>query len=606
MRRLFVILFAFGLCAAEAPRGYPRIAQFFYQRSPSSIDSLELLARYDLLVVSEYFDSGAIKQVLSINPDIAIVLYRHYMGTKVDYISWGSPPDWSWFLYTAPATLVDSVGEDTPFFRVDNPSYFRDPDDWYGDLPYQLVYQYVRIDSEIARIDSVRGDTLFVARSPGWRFPHAAGSQVRGIDSPWNGLLQMNFTLQCPLGIDSCRWCDWVIRKSMAKLLKRISGGRWMYAGLYYDQWNRVISDRAALVGNSFDFDMDGFPDYGGDSASVDSAWYEGIRWTVDSLRRAINSSEDPDRYLICNSESGLADYFNGRQFEAFPHQQTGGMHSTGGFRDNFRLFMEWSDSLGDDSEPRPMPRMNIIRPRCAIDDTAYIRFALACCLMGDGYISRGEPTGFVPASEIAWYDEYSVDTLTGCADTTGAHKHWLGMPVEPPQPLRPDSTVWLRRFERGIAVMAWIPEESTGVTVELGREYMHIKRVLYPTPLDSTVVTQVTLGHRVGQVGRGVVLMIPPGSPHNVVEGALDGSSEPVVEVRPNPFNSSCAITVPPGAEVKIYDLRGRVVAAPSGAGESPKVVWTPTEDIPPGVYLVRAICGGGKAVLKKVVYVR
>jgi len=154
------------------------------------------------------------------------------------------------------------------------------------------------------------------------------------------------------------------------------------------------------------------------------------------------------------------------------------------------------------------MPRMNIIRPRCEAEAVGYMRFALACCLMGDGYIAQGVATAFgTRDSIITWYDEYSVDTLTGCADTTGAHKHWLGKPLESAQPYYSefDSSVMTRRFEHGIAVMSWSNKIDT---VQLGNQYMHIKRILYPTSLDSTIVTQVILPPRSGQIGRGIVLV--------------------------------------------------------------------------------------------------
>ena len=75
-----------------------------------------------------------------------------------------------------------------------------------------------------------------------------------------------------------------------------------------------------------------------------------------------------------------------------------------------------------------------------------------------------------------------------------------------------------------------------------------------------------------------------------------------------PNPFNSSISITAPNDAEIEIYDIGGRIVG--SGLCSRPSVnndktgaytdaplqnatrafVWSPDENIPSGVYLVRA----------------
>jgi len=73
-----------------------------------------------------------------------------------------------------------------------------------------------------------------------------------------------------------------------------------------------------------------------------------------------------------------------------------------------------------------------------------------------------------------------------------------------------------------------------------------------------------------------------------------------------PNPFNSSCVITAPAGAEVEIYDLLGGyvwggVVCWLGLVG----LVWTPDKSIASGVYLIRATLGK-KSTTKKVVLIK
>ncbi len=69
-------------------------------------------------------------------------------------------------------------------------------------------------------------------------------------------------------------------------------------------------------------------------------------------------------------------------------------------------------------------------------------------------------------------------------------------------------------------------------------------------------------------------------------------------VTTYPNPFNSALRITAPDNATITIHDTKGRIVA---DLGTSR--LWNAGEDVPSGVYIVRAVVGDdvvdGKAVL-------
>ncbi len=69
-------------------------------------------------------------------------------------------------------------------------------------------------------------------------------------------------------------------------------------------------------------------------------------------------------------------------------------------------------------------------------------------------------------------------------------------------------------------------------------------------------------------------------------------------IRAYPNPFNSTLQITAPESATVTIHDTRGRTVA---DLGKSR--LWQAGEDVPSGVYIVRAVVGDavvdGKCVL-------
>ncbi len=75
-------------------------------------------------------------------------------------------------------------------------------------------------------------------------------------------------------------------------------------------------------------------------------------------------------------------------------------------------------------------------------------------------------------------------------------------------------------------------------------------------------------------------------------------------LSVFPNPFNSSCAIFAPRGSKVSIYAISGKLFFG-AEAGEGP-LVWTPSADLPCGVYVVRARLPDGVEVTARAVHVR
>ncbi|MCD6418516.1 hypothetical protein J7M00_07020 [bacterium] len=92
-------------------------------------------------------------------------------------------------------------------------------------------------------------------------------------------------------------------------------------------------------------------------------------------------------------------------------------------------------------------------------------------------------------------------------------------------------------------------------------------------------------------------------------------------IKVSPNPFNSSCVITVPADAvELEICDLRGNVVETsyPSGTqfastsennrrhNEREVYIWTPDEKISSGIYFVHTILENGQTMSKRIVYLK
>ncbi len=121
-----------------------------------------------------------------------------------------------------------------------------------------------------------------------------------------------------------------------------------------------------------------------------------------------------------------------------------------------------------------------------------------------------------------------------------------------------------------------------------------------------------------------------------NFISETLTKPNSFELTVSPNPFNSSCVITISTiGVTLEIYDLQGRLIETPFtptfGLGVSPKgghenisgdeivpywgkmsegqkgsYIWQPVESISSGVYLVRVTTNDGQQITRRIVYLR
>ena len=71
-----------------------------------------------------------------------------------------------------------------------------------------------------------------------------------------------------------------------------------------------------------------------------------------------------------------------------------------------------------------------------------------------------------------------------------------------------------------------------------------------------------------------------------------------------PNPFNSACRIVCPASSEVEIFDISGRSVDRLPAAAQTIRS-WEPSEDLPGGVYLIRASVHG-KTATSRVLFIK
>jgi len=75
-------------------------------------------------------------------------------------------------------------------------------------------------------------------------------------------------------------------------------------------------------------------------------------------------------------------------------------------------------------------------------------------------------------------------------------------------------------------------------------------------------------------------------------------------LSVYPNPFNSSCWISVSANASVEVFDILGRQLFSAYGIGNH-RCRWRPDKDTPSGLYIVRAT-SCGRSLTKWVVYLK
>ena len=79
-------------------------------------------------------------------------------------------------------------------------------------------------------------------------------------------------------------------------------------------------------------------------------------------------------------------------------------------------------------------------------------------------------------------------------------------------------------------------------------------------------------------------------------------------ISVSPNPFNSSCKITIN-GVDGAIYDLQGNMVykfPIRSTSDARRIIIWHPDKTITSGIYFVRATINNGRIMTKQIVYLK
>ena len=95
--------------------------------------------------------------------------------------------------------------------------------------------------------------------------------------------------------------------------------------------------------------------------------------------------------------------------------------------------------------------------------------------------------------------------------------------------------------------------------------------------------------------------IILPILKTYSVEETRIAKPEKPILSVYPNPFNSWCFILTSRDASVEVFDVAGRRLAEFSGG----KSMWVPIENIPSGLYFIRAKINNAIAI-EKVLYLK
>ena len=123
------------------------------------------------------------------------------------------------------------------------------------------------------------------------------------------------------------------------------------------------------------------------------------------------------------------------------------------------------------------------------------MRHNLAATLMTNSYFGHGcgAPCNYVSQW---WYDEYSVDTVTGLPTSNGTRKGYLGAADGPATRL--GNGLWRRDFANGIALAN---NTSSSVSYALGGTFRRIRGTQDPAVNNGQSVSSVTLPAQDGLV---------------------------------------------------------------------------------------------------------
>lgn len=274
--------------------------------------------------------------------------------------------------------------------------------------------------------------------------------------------------------------------------------------GIYYDwiqEWMSWLNDH----NDPIDIDNDGVAD---SDQKIDNLWVQG---TLDLLWNTINtfpSSELKTGNGVGPGASPFAPVLQGRMVEGL-QAQFGGEDNIGWHYIMRGILLHNQDFMA--------PGLMKVMCQGTQDDFPLMRYGLATTLLLDGYYCYTNPP---PNSyeQTWWYDEYSVNLLTGQAADGPEFKGWLGQPQTDAYDVTPGSSllqstlllkdlllgndptssqrVWRRDFAHGIIL---VNPTGSAQTINLGGSFKKIHGPIDPSYNDGSSLTVLDLGPESG-----------------------------------------------------------------------------------------------------------
>jgi hypothetical protein len=140
-------------------------------------------------------------------------------------------------------------------------------------------------------------------------------------------------------------------------------------------------------------------------------------------------------------------------------------------------------------------PHMVIFQYHSATPTYSEMRYAMASALMDDGYFAAND-NGY---TNVQWFDEFNVD---------------LGHSVDGPQLAPAQNGVYVRRFEKGMAIVN--PKDNGPQTITIEPGYQRFLGTQDPVANNGLAVSTITLGDR-----QGIILIKGPAGNHAPVAEA-------------------------------------------------------------------------------------
>jgi len=287
------------------------------------------------------------------------------------------------------------------------------------------------------------------------------------------------------------------VNKFMPKYLKKKVLSKGLVDGMFFDWINDDISwlnHRTNAPCGPPDINNDGLQE---SDEELNKRWIKGTKKLLKKSNKSF-----PSGSLIIGNSGGLTEHTYGARLNGLMIEHFLGANWPYMMRKHYR-HLKYSRSAS----------LSMIMANGKKKDYKTMRYSLCSTLMFDGYFTFTNAKGAYIATW--WYDEYSVDLITGKAVKSLEHKGYLGDPLgdaynasDPNKKLKDvllsenydvaKDIIWRRDFKNGIVL---INPSDKNVTVDLGGKFKKIKGIYDKSFNDGSVLEKISLKKKSGAV---------------------------------------------------------------------------------------------------------